>query len=302
MGILMNGTQKCRLKIVMDCALDKLPLGDADRHQYATVLLNAAGMVNTFDRLRGLLRPVNEDEVQPGNTRALEEEAVLSHCLVAAAGANDVKMVSYLVQKVQDVNLFSEYFGEPLSVAASTGALDTIAVLIANGANTKDESRAFPVKYGVPPLREVHPIYTAITFGQDHVLEYAMETGPFVSPATWERMLQCAANFGHTSTFQLIEADARKQIGVRLTNSVAASFRLACKYGRISVMKYILEKWPDILFEEHWGPTPLTRAAGGGHVEPFGHGDGKRFDHGRRHGAGSSVAGPERNRSTGRGA
>ena len=268
----LTETQPSKIQLVIDRVLDFLE-GDPHlpcrevKEELKTVLLASAGLSATFASMQDLVRPFHDDATGETTIPGFEKEAVLSHCVVAAAALNNTDMLRRLLELGANVTTISQYFGEPLSIAAYHGSLDAFTFLLQNGATLGTNGPA--PTYAFNTLSNSNALSYAILAGQDHIIEEMVEKCEIFLPAReWGKALAYAARTGHLSTLELIVQYAGNNIGLQdfeiaMTGEVFAG---ACRRGWIPLVKWLLDQAAYFGEDIYLGRMGFQSAAAGGHV------------------------------------
>ncbi|OHW90752.1 ankyrin repeat domain-containing protein 52 [Colletotrichum incanum] len=155
-----------------------------------------------------------------------------------------------------DVNEASGLGRSALHRACWDGAVDIVAILLENGANT-----AVANKNGWTPMQ------IASDKGHADVVKLLIEKGADVTVATNDGRtpLISAANNGHIEVVKLL-IEKGADIAV-VTNNGWTPVNIASDSGRTEVVRLLIEEGADVITATSNGWTPIMSAASNGHIE-----------------------------------
>ena len=272
-----NGLPNCELRNIIEDILRfrkvELGLEDCyDREQYVSLLVDAAGRSIPFPSMRRVIRPLSKD-ISPAAAEDEDDEedaGFLAHCLAAAAATNDLAMVTALLQDDIDVNVVSDYFGDPMGESIHAGAKEILYLLMEHGANAHlYDGYYFNDKFSNPARRRPHALIAAITARRDDMVQALISMNATLGPVTRSSFVsEALARNGQLSTLRLLEPilQGYKFSSWRQPQSL---FKEAIKYGSIHIVRYLLAKLPDSMPVRSTtsSNTALSWAAAGGSTE-----------------------------------
>ena len=240
---------------------------------YQDALYSAAARFIPFEFLHDFIRPSSlRDSFPLTDDQIFEPVALLAHCLVAAAAADDIDTMTTLLDRGAKFDTTSKLFGEASYAAASAGSLNTFKLLVERSTTATKGIDFVSPHWDSRGRIYLTPLEEAVAAGKNNIVAYILKSMSHrLSNYGWDRVLSAASSAGNLPTLELLlNSDTHGKLSTRF--DLQEALRKACHHGRLEVVKYMLDRCPNADFADLQrsnfllaGTTALTAAAQGGH-------------------------------------